>query len=502
MTTTIRVIFLCIATTVSSIDCMEKSRSEYNDTSLTAKILLDNNGLQLKQLLAFEARGRFIPDLSVAEQTLTLFLSDYNKEALNTFYDKETLKLATLVSQRPQHTNELLTILNDNNKDNPDELEKIITRNPYIINAYTSQQTTPLHEAVLLEKKNCIKKLLKLNANPNCVDEYGYSPLHMAILGEKANVIVEYLLLYGANPDMRNHQGDTPFGIACDKISPALEEFEKYGYLFFSSLWPYKNPYNLLKNNGYCLKELAKQPIGSSDWKLAATTLNKLLNHIEGNKKKTPITSELLINRNNFTLINVYSETCDELFGKTTMDYARGIIIKKEVIKSCLLSLVQENNGKKLKTILNNHTISAPLQYKIVKNCIATNSADCLSICLNYGFNPNRYHRQLSPLHYAVECNNPQAITLLAVFNPDLVPLNNKNQTPLDYAIILNNTECVNAMVGAIRYRLVSLHSNREQCSLVKHIFNNKPSSLLSKKSWFCEECISELSQQLCWHNL
>ena len=42
--------------------------------------------------------------------------------------------------------------------------------------------------------------------------------------------------------------------------------FEPYGYLFFSSLWPYKNPFALLKDNAFYLKELAGEPLDSYEW--------------------------------------------------------------------------------------------------------------------------------------------------------------------------------------------------------------------------------------------
>ena len=119
----------------------------------------------------------------------------------------------------------------------------------------------------------------------------------------------------------------------------------------------------------------------------------------------------------------------------------------------------------------------------------------CLSLYLNNGFSPNRYHKGPSLLHYAIEYERPDAIPLLAEHNADLVPLNNKNQTPLDFAIYLNDRQCIEEMATAINNRRIALVTYKRKCGLVKHLLKD-----LSTE--FCEECISELGKQLSWHGL
>jgi len=115
-----------------------------------------------------------------------------------------------------------------------------------------------------------------------------------------------------------------------------------------------------------------------------------------------------------------------------------------------------------------------------------------LAICLKSGFNPNRYHREISLLHYAIQQDKPQAIKLLAQANADLVIFNNERQTPLDYAIILKRQKCIDAMAHAIRKKRNHLVFKDAHCGLSKHILKPGP----------CNECMGALTWQLKYHDL
>jgi ankyrin repeat protein len=123
----------------------------------------------------------------------------------------------------------------------------------------------------------------------------------------------------------------------------------------------------------------------------------------------------------------------------------------------------------------------------------------CLKVCLNHHFNPNRYHREISLLHYAVESDNHDAITLLAKHNADLLILNANKQTPLTMAITLKRQNCIAALTKAIKKRckkLLSIKNSNYSCGLTKHIFNdNTPLK-------FCKDCVETLMWQLDYHNL
>ena len=138
-------------------------------------------------------------------------------------------------------------------------------------------------------------------------------------------------------------------------------------------------------------------------------------------------------------------------------------------------------------------TINRALQYELLKTCIANNNMRSLAICLENKFNPNRYHKGLSLLHYSVQQNNAQAITHLAAANPDLTPLNNKDETPLDYALRLDYKECSFELAAAIALKHNNLIVYKEHCGLTKHIL---------KPQRPCLECMKELSLQLTWYGI
>ena len=146
------------------------------------------------------------------------------------------------------------------------------------------------------------------------------------------------------------------------------------------------------------------------------------------------------------------------------------------------------------KNIVDNYsTVHPAQQYKMLRACIECNDMGTLSLCLTCKFNPNRYHKNLSLLHYAIQYHKPQAIVILSRYNPDLIPLNNEKQTPLNYAIYLECTDCINAMVYIIKRKYNELRIYRKHCGLTKHIINPE---------YPCSKCINELRGQLKWHSL
>ena len=148
------------------------------------------------------------------------------------------------------------------------------------------------------------------------------------------------------------------------------------------------------------------------------------------------------------------------------------------------------NDGSKNSMVYN--TVRGDMQYDLLWSFITHNDMQALSICLECKFNPNRYHKKLSLLHFAVKKNRPGAITILSQYNPDLIPFNQKLQTPLDYAIALNRTECITAMVHAIEHKIRELSIFQKHCQLTKHILNPGP----------CTQCLESLIWQLKFHSI
>ena len=73
-------------------------------------------------------------------------------------------------------------------------------------NQLSDDGLTPILRA---DDSEVLTLLLKNGARPNDVDKYGNSPLHHSSYKNPDNVVV--LLNFGANPNLKNRSGDTPF---------------------------------------------------------------------------------------------------------------------------------------------------------------------------------------------------------------------------------------------------------------------------------------------------
>ncbi len=94
--------------------------------------------------------------------------------------------------------------------------------------------------------KEVAQLLVDRGADINAVDNDGYSALHMATLQQSVETL-RFLLKNNADTNMRNKKGLTAFDIAIqchydsddrDKAKEILDEFEKYGMLYFAHAGP------------------------------------------------------------------------------------------------------------------------------------------------------------------------------------------------------------------------------------------------------------------------
>src|SRR6266404_3055138 len=317
MTKRIRITLFITMTIISKNICMEKNITD-NTYVLTINGLLEGEAKLLKELCVIEINGNFSPMLLAAETRLLHFFENpYSPKDIYENYSNETINFARCIAERPNTRKQLSSIIEN---DDANALQRIVMLNPFMLNTYDSAKKTPLHASVGLEKRQCISTLLQLKANPNCLNGQNCSPLHMAAKRNASIDIVIALLSAGANPDIQNQNGNTAFDIACHRNSPNIKAFEPYGYLFFSSLWPYKNPFLLLKDNALYLEELNKEPLDSYEWQRAEQALKIFFSHIEKYTLEYPSTkSKAFVTKNDLTLCHASLDDCAGLFKDTSL---------------------------------------------------------------------------------------------------------------------------------------------------------------------------------------
>lgn len=103
-----------------------------------------------------------------------------------------------------------------------------------------SKGATALHFAAISCLIKNVQALIKLGADPNCVDQEGNSPIHLCmetLFEEEANFekvknIVKELIFSGADRNLKNDSGLTPLDLL-EQLKPDLEsdDYSKLKYI-------------------------------------------------------------------------------------------------------------------------------------------------------------------------------------------------------------------------------------------------------------------------------
>jgi ankyrin repeat protein len=100
---------------------------------------------------------------------------------------------------------------------------KNITLESFLLGSFAGTfsrlQAGPLHKAVINNSMTEVFQLLDAGANPNAMDQFGYTPLHIANTSE----IVDLLCNAGANINGSDRWGNTPLREAISAYYPNIE---------------------------------------------------------------------------------------------------------------------------------------------------------------------------------------------------------------------------------------------------------------------------------------
>jgi hypothetical protein len=101
------------------------------------------------------------------------------------------------------------------------------------VTTHDSKGATALHFAAMSLLIKNVQALIKLGADPNCVDQDGNTPMHLCMMTlfednpnyEKVKNLVKELIFSGADRSKKNSEGQTAMDIL-EQLKPDLSEFD------------------------------------------------------------------------------------------------------------------------------------------------------------------------------------------------------------------------------------------------------------------------------------
>ncbi len=123
------------------------------------------------------------------------------------------------VNMRDSNGNTALHLVSGNRAENKNAGIKMLLARGADVNATSTMGSTPLHNAV--GNAEALKLLLNAGANIDAVDIMGRSPLFSAVITNDL-AGAEVLLLAGANPNLEDKQGISPYSDSLTRANPPL----------------------------------------------------------------------------------------------------------------------------------------------------------------------------------------------------------------------------------------------------------------------------------------
>ena len=360
------------------------------------------------------------------------------------------------------------------------------------VNKKNDLKRTPLFSQIRVEGSLDIVELLcEHNAKVNKKDYRKNTVLYKAFKYGVGRAIVALLLKYGADLESRNYKGVTPFDKCCfinyEKYSGILEE---RGYLYIPPFpSDYINPFDLLRDNGEYLIELAKKPLGSFEWTRAKKGLLKLQAYMQASIARSQQAryrsvfqcqvEGIFVNQRGCFLKNALNDDCRYFFGEKNIDRMYTILQERSAAENKLDNAIIHKKESKLQKIIKKYGVAGEHQHRLMKLSIQGNNNNELSFYLKCGFDPNACEWSWAPLLLtAIEKDNAAALQLLLAYGAEFIVHIVSGQTPLQYMKCLGHDECIKAWKWSLTQRFKEELINRNHggiifCSKMPYFLEN-----------------------------
>lgn len=372
-----------------------------------------------------------------------------------------------------------------------------IARKPLLMKACTNQGKTPLHMVAnalvaelllkngaqadakdvngktplyfflcneLMRSYSIAECLVQNGANVNQIysEHFGETLLHYAAEKNVTQGVMEFLLKKGANPDIKDQKGKTPFDKTMEYGSK-VKCFEKVGIYVLHIKQPLEDPIELLKQGARYFKQLVHKELGNNEKKIAETTLARLFFICKKNEKRSFNNSvygkaeKIEVRNDDYPLRYVFRgitfADLEELIDKEGVNYARNYFdgvtkaAVERVDKQWSLSSIIKiypfvfyyDTG--MAFILINHMITQGNNFIKLQAKVDVTGLDSKGNTL---------------LHKAIFSENECAIEWLFVKKIDCLIKNKENKTAADYIKECKNDRCKYTFIDHYASRFIS----------------------------------------------
>ncbi|CAH8579344.1 unnamed protein product [Heterobilharzia americana] len=323
-----------------------------------------------------------------------------------------------------------------------DKLIEILSYNPSMLNQHDSNQRTLLHYAAMKGHLECASILIAHKAKVNEPDENGNLPIHLAVKEGHLSMVC-YLLSVDADPTIPNKDGLLPIHIACEKnyvgILKALLESETVDVNAEGERGASPLHYCCIRDSVECLEILLDKggnifacdlectyavhvAVANVSYKClnALFQMEAKLNEDKGNIMS--MVNESLYNYNNYSPISseINHITSSQISRQDNHDLENQFNEKLPEMKKKLIHLARSlQRMNEQSNTMENYLI---------------NLRDC---------------EGETPLHTAVTSGNSDMVKFCLEKNASILAKQNDDSTPIHYACMKDDLECVQLMFDA-----------------------------------------------------